>query len=230
MGRDGAAGLLAMRRAGGLHHRPGRGDLRRLRHAARGGRCSARPSRCCRSPQIGPALARWRRSARAGGAAMSARVLDRRRQPDRPHGPGARPSRRPASRTLPCADAGRGARGARARARSRWSCSTCCCPTATASSCWRSCGHAPTARHAGADAVDRGRGEGPHPRPAHRAPTSTSASPTTRATWWRGRASCCVARRGPPSEPARRVLVIDDSVTFREALREALRARRATRC
>jgi two-component system chemotaxis response regulator CheB len=40
MGDDGARGLLEMR-GPGRHHRPGRGQLRGLRHAARGGAMGA---------------------------------------------------------------------------------------------------------------------------------------------------------------------------------------------
>ena len=36
MGDDGARGMLEMKQAGARHHRPGRGDLRGLRHAAGG--------------------------------------------------------------------------------------------------------------------------------------------------------------------------------------------------
>ena len=49
MGDDGAAGLLALRRRGDVDHRPGRGDLGRVRHAAGRRSASARPSTCCRS-------------------------------------------------------------------------------------------------------------------------------------------------------------------------------------
>ena len=49
MGRDGADGLLAMRRGRRAHHRPGRGHLRRLRHAQGGRRRSAPSTRSCRS-------------------------------------------------------------------------------------------------------------------------------------------------------------------------------------
>ena len=70
-------------------------------------------------------------------------------------------------------------------------------------------------------AVQRGRGDRPPARACGPARTSTSASPTTPGTW------CARARQllgDQPDRPDDRatVLVIDDSVTFREQLRELL--------
>ena len=92
-----------------------------------------RPSACCRSSEIGPALAALAAPA-ASGVAHERRRPHRRRQPDGPHGPRRRRSRPPASRATSCATLAEAREAlARERVRARSS-STCSCPTATASS------------------------------------------------------------------------------------------------
>ena len=131
---------------------------------------------------------------------------------------------RPASARLRARRSPRRARPSRATP-PRSSCSTSSCRTATASSCSRSSARRGTARLRHPHAVDRGRGRAIAFGASEPAPTSTSASRTTRLRRREGARAARARAASKARDERPTVLVIDDSLTFREALRRRARGR-----